>query len=498
MSKEHVINKLIKDNGYKSYLEIGVGNPEENFTKIICDEKIGVDPYYDLGDFAGVSEAYAFDVIQKNWIKRMESDEFFSNLEDNKMFDIILIDGLHREQQCDKDLQNALKHLSLNGTIIVHDTCPYKEDIAKDVPHEYGAVWTGNVYKSVIKLKDMGIPYYTLDDDWGITAVKKPAGFKFNGNVPKSDITWGEFDSNRASALNIVSEDEFFNILSYHEPKVLLCCIAKMENLYLRDFVEYYRRIGVSNIVLYDNNDKNGEYPQQVIGDYISEGFVIYKNARGMHRYQLKAYTECYEEYKGDYDWICFFDVDEFIELTNTKTIGEFLSNSSFYDTTMICLYWRQYGDNGLLHYDSRPVYERFKVPNQPFPFSNTYKAIIRGSKSIDIKFSDANSLSYVCRYPLKWKCKNSLGEVVECGKEYSMWAYDNAYIKHYVTLTIDEFLARRFGRRAYADENSNFTKDVVMKVFYNACDMTPEKEKIIDDFFSNFEMVDDLLPESE
>ncbi len=61
----------------------------------------------------------------------------------------------------------------------------------------------------------------------------------------------------------------------------LICCIEKQENLYLRDFVEYYKKVGVDNIVMYDNNDVNGEYPQQVIGDYIANGFVIYKDATG-------------------------------------------------------------------------------------------------------------------------------------------------------------------------------------------------------------------------
>ena len=44
MNRTEIINQLIKIYGYKTYLEIGVGNPAINFNKILCIKKIGVDP----------------------------------------------------------------------------------------------------------------------------------------------------------------------------------------------------------------------------------------------------------------------------------------------------------------------------------------------------------------------------------------------------------------------------------------------------------------------
>ena len=41
--------------------------------------------------------------------------------------------------------------------------------------------------------------------------------------------------------------------------KTALCAIAKNENLYIREWVEYYMKLGFSNIILYDNNNINGE-----------------------------------------------------------------------------------------------------------------------------------------------------------------------------------------------------------------------------------------------
>ena len=39
-----LLNVLIKKHNLKSYLEIGVQNPANNFDKIECDSKVGVDP----------------------------------------------------------------------------------------------------------------------------------------------------------------------------------------------------------------------------------------------------------------------------------------------------------------------------------------------------------------------------------------------------------------------------------------------------------------------
>ena len=56
--------------------------------------------------------------------------------------------------------------------------------------------------------------------------------------------------------------------------KIALCAIAKNENLYIREWVEYYMKLGFSNIILYDNNNINGECFEEVINDYIESGFV--------------------------------------------------------------------------------------------------------------------------------------------------------------------------------------------------------------------------------
>ena len=50
--------------------------------------------------------------------------------------------------------------------------------------------------------------------------------------------------------------------------KIILCTIAKMENLYIREFIEHYKMIGVDKIIIFDNNNKDGERFEDKINDY--------------------------------------------------------------------------------------------------------------------------------------------------------------------------------------------------------------------------------------
>lgn len=169
--------------------------------------------------------------------------------------------------------------------------------------------------------------------------------------------------------------------------KVALCCIGRMENLYIKEYVEYYKNLGIDKIFLYDNNHDGEEYFEDVIGDYINDGFVDITDFRNKTVCQLEAYQDCYDKHGDEYDWICFFDCDEFMVMKEYNNICDFLSQDKFDDFSLIHINWKCYDDNDLVVYDERPVTERFTRVKIPIDFKKTYgfpenyhvKSIVRG-----------------------------------------------------------------------------------------------------------------------
>ena len=145
VQKVHNINHLIKTNKFTKYLEIGVDDPAGNFHQVICEHKHSVDPCF---------EFKTDDVDFKN-----TSDDFFELLDNDKLdlpkdykWDVVFVDGLHISDQVERDINNALNHLSPNGFILVHDGNPPSINHAREDYHIGNgnrAPWNGTVWKYI-------------------------------------------------------------------------------------------------------------------------------------------------------------------------------------------------------------------------------------------------------------------------------------------------------------------------------------------------------------
>ena len=112
--------------------------------------------------------------------------------------------------------------------------------------------------------------------------------------------------------------------------KVLLCSIGKQENKYIKEFINHYRKLKIKKIILYDNNNIDGENFQEILKNDIVDNFVEIVNYRGIHSPQIKAVMDCYKNNNKNYDWIAFYDIDEFLQIINFTNINEFLSLPKF------------------------------------------------------------------------------------------------------------------------------------------------------------------------
>ena len=226
-----------------------------------------------------------------------------------------------------------------------------------------------------------------------------------------------------------------------YEIKVCICTIGKGENLYIIEFVEHYLHYGVDKIFLYDNNELNGERFNNILNDYIKIGLIEIVNFRGVKKPQLKSYKNCFKKNYKKYDWLIFYDIDEFLFLKNYKNIKLFLKEKRFIKCQSIQLNWIFHTDNNLLYYDNRSLIKRFpvreeKARNKKIGGYQGIKSIIRGN--IKIKVSCPHMIS-----PKLISC-DGFGNIKEKNDiATNISDFEYYYIDHYYSKSTEEFILK-------------------------------------------------------
>lgn len=271
--------------------------------------------------------------------------------------------------------------------------------------------------------------------------------------------------------------------------RILLCGIGKLENNYIREWVEYHKKLGFTNVVLYDNNDPDGEHFEDVIGDYIKSGYVILKNWRGKELAQIPSYNDCYRQYKDKYDWIGFWDIDEFLEFDSAKTISEFLSQDKFKNVQCVRFGWKQYTDSGIMtvknnNYSVKRFKEVFdlkfckknKFPVQRYISANTQaKSIIRTNVK-DFKVTSPHCF-------LEVPTVDAVGK--PCWRKIRLGdkpVWKGAWLNHYRFKTVEEFVSKKMVRLWPTSYKNGGKGYLNMDLFFNCNKKTKEKVKYAND----------------
>lgn len=110
---------------------------------------------------------------------------------------------------------------------------------------------------------------------------------------------------------------------------LITCC--KHEEINIKEFIDYYQNLGIDHIFLCDNNEH--EYPvklEDILGEYISSGFVSVENFFGVDNIVHIFYDHVYFREKDNYDWFCVFDADEFLTFHKKyNNIKDYLSDEN-------------------------------------------------------------------------------------------------------------------------------------------------------------------------
>ena len=219
----------------------------------------------------------------------------------------------------------------------------------------------------------------------------------------------------------------------------------------------------------------------------MNESFVTIINYRGYRgkrdNPQFHAYYDCYENNYKYYNWLSFFDIDEFLELKHSYKINEFINNRKFKNCQNIKINWLMYSDNDFLNYENKPIKERFTTPLFNDPANIHVKSTVKGNLKINYWKNMNNPHSSDNNYI----CCDSSGNIINPKLYFNIPInYENAILRHYATKTIEEYCLKiKRGRADIKDILNKTTLEDKFNYFFLRNKKTKEKIKYINKIFN-------------
>ena len=225
--------------------------------------------------------------------------------------------------------------------------------------------------------------------------------------------------------------------------KIALVTMAKNEDFYLQEWIDYHLKLGFDDIFIYQNNWRfNNKIPNEKVHflewDNDSTSKTIVDKPYNWNRHSI-CYNTFGQTYHNMYEWAAFFDVDCFLVLKKTDNVKFFISEYDHVKQSHLIIDFAMFGDSG--HKDFDPNYtsvlERF-TKRWGIPYTHSYYSFlpicklhpnfgkhcihyIDGEDWIDVNHVVGNGYSSVLN-----KSRNI--------------TYDKAQLNHYYTKTLPEW----------------------------------------------------------
>ncbi len=284
-------------------------------------------------------------------------------------------------------------------------------------------------------------------------------------------------------SLFIVAENLYLHKLT--KLKICLCVVGKNENLYIKEFINYYKKLGYNHIFLYDNNDINEEKFEDVIKDEIRKGFVTiidFRGFRGRHiSPQIEAYKDCYKKHNQEYDWLSFYDIDEYLQLipSNLK-IQSFLNNKRFNFCQNVKINWILFTSNNSLYFEDKPLEERVNIPLFNSKENVHIKSTVRGKLSKNYWLKARNSHTSIINFT---SCSSS-GRIVNYKSPFiAPPDFKFAFLKHHQNKSFEEYCLKIRRGRPIPNFKS-YREEMKIKLFKDNKN-NPEKLNILKKVFN-------------
>ena len=214
----------------------------------------------------------------------------------------------------------------------------------------------------------------------------------------------------------------------------VLVCVAKQEQDYIEEFVQYHLSIGFKRIFLYDNEKE--PFYETFLEKYKASLTVIHFPQQPCQMEALAHFTSTMTD---PITHVMHIDLDEFVVLKKHKTIQEFIEEYIVGTTVGIGFNWRFFGDSGHTEKSNEPVTKRFTMCQE------------KGDKHIKTLFKRDAFLMYITPHdiiPVRGFIKSTNGSIIR-----GAWNDDIdisvVQLNHYKTKTWPEFVQIRKRGRA-------------------------------------------------
>lgn len=212
--------------------------------------------------------------------------------------------------------------------------------------------------------------------------------------------------------------------------KCTICAIIKDEQQYLEEWIIHNLNIGFYDIHLYEDfgstshKDITDKYENVHLHQYKE---VQYTSETGTHQYNLFQWFVM--QYKEQYDWCAYIDIDEYIEFDDGYNLDMLCNEFKCYSSVYLC--WKMYGANGHIKKPDGDVQENYRTKEHiPFNEPYAYKSFVNFHSNRIVVYSVHKICSGVfTNYDNKWPVKPVI--------------YEKAWINHYFTKSWEEWLWR-------------------------------------------------------
>ena len=220
-----------------------------------------------------------------------------------------------------------------------------------------------------------------------------------------------------------------------------LTAIVKKEHHYIKEWLAYYKSIGVEKFYIFNNN-KPDKTKEEILKLPFQKDIVILDFDNNTRQKQQVAYKTSISKYGKKTEWMIFCDVDEFFMFNSKTDLKEFLYDYRKHSALVVP--WLLYGSN---NYIKRPEPVKGTICLSSYLYRK--KNISSHVKSI---VKPADIIKYID--PHVWKTtKHSVTENAEFidvskggnikGDDYKKLTTNKLRINHYITRSLQDFLEK-------------------------------------------------------